>query len=311
VTDESLEQPRSELDGTGRGLSPTPGAGISAAMFEDDDLPETAVLYAQGEIAAGVAAMRLLMDAASPEAARDVLRRAERRLGAMGEVEALLTGEAFATVEGVLRAIDHGGTVTTPAEWGRAFDRACAVSPVASVALYTLGDPERLRAATDEVVAWLALQGVLGADRRVLEIGCGAGRFVEALAPHVGFVAGLDVSSAMAAEARRRARARPNAAVVRTAGRDLAAFASGSFDLLLAVDSFPYLVKAGVAEAHLEEAARVLRPGGELVILNWSYEAPYEPPPAPGLEPVPLSGFELRLWDGVGFRLRKRSQGFD
>jgi SAM-dependent methyltransferase len=277
-------------------------------MTEDDKLPETAVLYARGEIGAGVAAMRLLMHAASPEAARDVLRRAEARLGVMAEVEALLTGEAFATIQGVLGAVDHDRS-TTPAEWGRAFDRACAVSPIASVALYTLGDPERLRAATREVVEWLAAQGVLGAGRRVLEIGCGAGRFVEALAPFVGFVTGLDVSPAMAAAARRCARARPNTAVVLTGGRDLRAFASGGFDLVLAVDSFPYLVKAGVAEAHLEEAARVLKPGGELVILNWSYEAPYEPPPAPGLEPVALSGRELRLWDGVGFRLRKRAQG--
>jgi SAM-dependent methyltransferase len=282
-------------------------------MIDDDDLSETAVLYARGEIGAGVAAMRLLMEAASPEAARAVLRRAEGRLGPLAEVEALLTGEAFATIKGVLGAVGHERThdrPTTPAEWGRAFDRACAVSPAASVALYTLGDPERLRAATEEVVRWLAVQGVLRADRRVLEIGCGAGRFVEALAPHVGFIAGLDVSPAMAALARRRARIRSNAAVVLTAGRDLSAFASGGIDLVLAVDSFPYLVKAGVAETHLAEVGRVLKPGGELVILNWSYEAPYEPPAAPGLEPVALSGRELRLWDGVGFRLRKRAQGF-
>jgi SAM-dependent methyltransferase len=282
-------------------------------MIDDDDLSETAVLYARGEIGAGVAAMRLLMEAASPEAARAVLRRAEGRLGPLAEVEALLTGEAFATIKGVLGAVGHERThdrPTTPAEWGRAFDRACAVSPAASVALYTLGDPERLRAATEEVVRWLAVQGVLRADRRVLEIGCGAGRFVEALAPHVGFIAGLDVSPAMAALARRRARIRSNAAVVLTAGRDLSAFASGGIDLVLAVDSFQYLVKAGVAETHLAEVGRVLKPGGELVILNWSYEAPYEPPAAPGLEPVALSGRELRLWDGVGFRLRKRAQGF-
>lgn len=274
----------------------------------EDVIPEAAALYAQGEIGPEVAAMRLLMAADAPEAARAALRRAEARLGPMAEVGALLTDQAFATIRDVLSAVDHD-RAATPAEWGRAFDRACAVSPTASVALYTLGDPERLRAATDEVVAWLAAQGVLGPGRRVLEIGCGAGRFVEALAPRVGFVAGLDVSPAMAAEARRRARARPNAAVVRTSGRDLRAFARESLDLVLAVDSFPYLVKAGVAEKHLDDAARVLRVGGELVILNWSYEAPYEPPPTAGLEPVALSGRELRLWDGVGFRLRKRAQG--
>jgi ubiquinone/menaquinone biosynthesis C-methylase UbiE len=143
----------------------------------------------------------------------------------------------------------------------------------------------------------------------VLEIGCGSGRFLQALAPRVGFIAGVDVSAAMAAEARRRTRAIPGAAVLRTTGADLRAFADRSFDLVLAVDSFPYLVKAGVADAHLDECARVLTPGGELVILNWSYDPPYEPQACGRLEPVLLSGRELRLWDGVGFRFRKRAHG--
>ncbi|MCP5672141.1 hypothetical protein NL286_27940, partial [Klebsiella pneumoniae] len=45
----------------------------------------------------------------------------------------------------------------------------------------------------------------------------------------------------------------------------------GAFDLVLAVDSFPYLMQAGVAEAHVAGAARALRPGGALAVLNLSY----------------------------------------
>jgi SAM-dependent methyltransferase len=266
--------------------------------------------YIKGELPLGVAAMRLLMGSPSAAAARDRIAEAERRLGP-GRFDALraaLTDKAFATVAAVLAVVDHNEP-GAPSDWARAFDAACAVSPEASVALYSLGDPERLGAATAETVDWLAGQGVLGPRSRVLEIGCGAGRFVEALAPRVGFIAGLDVSPAMAAAARRKTQAHPGAAVVRTSGHDLRAFADESFDLVLAIDSFPYLVKAKVAEAHLKECARVLRPGGELVILNWSYDAPFEPPALAALEPLPLSGRELRLWDGVGFRFRKRTQG--
>jgi SAM-dependent methyltransferase len=270
------------------------------------DEAEAAIeLYALGQLPLGVAAMRLLMGSASGPAARARIAEAELRLGLapLASLRAAATDQAFALVAAVLAAVDHDGPAA-PRDWARAFDAACAVSPEASVALYCLGDPERLDAATAETVDWLAGQGVLGPTIRVLEIGCGAGRFLEALAPRVGFIAGLDVSARMTAVARRRT----GGAVARTTGANLKALADQSFDLVLAIDSFPYLVKAGVAEAHLHECARVLRPEGELVILNWSYDPPYEPPGGFGLAPVPLSGRELRLWDGVGFRFRKHAE---
>jgi SAM-dependent methyltransferase len=275
----------------------------------EGDAYAAAALHARGDISVGVAAMRMLMASESAEAARRHLGTAERVLGPLPDLAALLTPEAFEVVRGVLAAVDHD-RLQAPEDWAEAFDRACAVSPEASVALYSLGDAARLREVTQETCDWLDAQGVLGPERRVLEIGCGAGRFLEALAPRAGFIVGLDISEAMAREARRRSHA-AGAAVLRTGGRDLKAFAGGSFDLVLAVDSFPYLVKAGVAEAHLGECARVLAPGGDLVILNWSYDAPFAPPAALcqalGFNPEPLSGRELVLWDGVGFRLRKRA----
>src|SRR5438270_8200 len=47
----------------------------------------------------------------------------------------------------------------------------------------------------------------------------------------------------------------------------------GSFDLVLAVDSFPYIVAArpDLAGVHIRESARVLAPGGSLAIFNFAY----------------------------------------
>jgi SAM-dependent methyltransferase len=61
--------------------------------------------------------------------------------------------------------------------------------------------------------------------------------------------------------------------LLRSSGRDLALFKDASFDLVYAVDTFPYLVLSGrdLAERHMSDAARVLRPGGTLLVLNYSY----------------------------------------
>jgi ubiquinone/menaquinone biosynthesis C-methylase UbiE len=94
---------------------------------------------------------------------------------------------------------------------------------------------------------------------------------LRALAPHVRFVVGSDISEGMLQQA--CTTAAPNVAVVRTSGRDLKAFRDASFDCVLAVDSFPYLVLSGsdLARAHLAEFARVLSPAGTVAIFNYSY----------------------------------------
>jgi hypothetical protein len=81
------------------------------------------------------------------------------------------------------------------------------------------------------------------------------------------------------------------------------------------VDSFPYLRQSGyrLVEHFFAESARVLRPGGQLVILNYSYS---EDDDADASEVRALSaenGLEVRLagtrpfklWDGVAFRIMK------
>jgi len=122
------------------------------------------------------------------------------------------------------------------------------------------------------------------------------------------------VSGGMIAEARRRFLHLANADFVVTGGQDLAQLGEGAFDLLLAIDSFPYLVQAGAAvvSRHLADAHRVLRPGGALVILNLSYEGDGHDA-ACAAEWAEHYGFQLavadpqpfRLWDGSAYVLRR------
>jgi SAM-dependent methyltransferase len=189
---------------------------------------------------------------------------------------------------------------------GAFFDRAVAHSPEAGVALYSLGDPAILAAATAEVVRWLGGAGLLRPGADVLDLGCGFGRVAAALPPRCRSVLGLDVSAGMVAEARRRHADLPNARFETTPGRDLSALPAGAFDLVLAVDSFPYLVQAGVAEAHVAGAARALRPGGALAALNLSYRGDPDRDRADAARWAGAHGLALEvagatpfvLWDG-------------
>lgn len=218
--------------------------------------------------------MRLIAGSASSDEAR---RRVSELSGLTpnqrAEAARRLTEAAFARVKGVLAAVDHHDPAATPERIAAAFDRAAAISPEGGVALYSLGDPALLASITAEVAAWIDGLGLLGPDRRLLEVGCGIGRFLAALAPRLEFAIGVDVSAGMVGEAARRCAGTANVLAVRTCGRDLACIAQASVDLVLFADSFPYLVQVGqgLAERHFAESGRVLRPGGRVLILNYSY----------------------------------------
>ena len=192
----------------------------------------------------------------------------------------------------------------------RLFDRLAAQEPEAAVAFYSLGDPGLLAAATDELAdvvrAWVPVQGA-----RLLDFGCGIGRVAAALAPDAAEVVGVDVSAAMVDQARRRTTGTRNARFEAVDGRVLP-FADASFDAVIAADSFPYLIRAGVLDAQLAELGRVLRPGGDLLVFNWSYRGDEA---ADGREAAGASGFNcLRsgerpfvIWDAVAYHLRRAS----
>jgi len=195
------------------------------------------------------------------------------------------------------------------------FDWSVQRSEEASVALYSLGSAEVLERATAELVALYKARGWIDATRAILQIGCGIGRLEYALAPLVREAHGIDVSPQMIAAARRRCAGLQNVSLAVTDGHDLRAYPDARFELVHAIDTFPYLVQAGMplAETHMREAARVLVSGGDLVIGNWSYGADLSRDrediercaELAGLAVMSAGEQPLSLWDGTMFHLRR------
>lgn len=253
-----------------------------------EHLREPLKACADGRVPPNIALMQLFIAAADEREAAAVLEELRSAIGqdpsdpAAERLRRMIAlsrenPQAFGLVKAVLADVDHQGTGAEAddgvARWAGLFDRMARISPEGGVALYALGNPDLLNAATAEVVDRLRAWGLLGPDTVVIEIGCGIGRFVQALSPHSGHVTGIDISEEMIARAKERCAGLANVALAVSSGRDLAPFRSASANLVLAADVFPYLVQAGphLVDRHLSEAARVLKPGGSLVVFNYSY----------------------------------------
>jgi flavin reductase (DIM6/NTAB) family NADH-FMN oxidoreductase RutF/precorrin-6B methylase 2 len=103
-------------------------------------------------------------------------------------------------------------------------------------------------------------------DGRCLDLGCGAGRATRELAGRCREAIGVDASTAMVARATDSAKAL-GAENVRYLEAQATAlpFEEGAFDLVVASNLLFHLADPGAA---LREAARVLRPGGRLAVLE-------------------------------------------
>lgn len=234
----------------------------------------------------------------------------EENLDGCHRIVALLRSDRFAEPQA-------GSAEERLAECRRLFDWAVRQDAACSVALYSLGNPALLDAATAEVAALLRSLGVLGKDRCLLDIGCGTGRFLAALAGEVAEITGIDLSGAMIAAARQRCAGLGNVRLLETTGRDLAMVPAAAFDTLLAVDSFPYLYQAGAAIVanHVRDAARILRPHGDLVVFNLSYRGDIALDREDvcrfaadlGFDVLRNGTADLGLWDGLTFHLRRQA----
>ena len=265
-----------------------------------------------GRISPGVALARLVLDGLTPDEIGPLLPAGSDLANLFAARRAKLTDLATMLRESRTR---HDRGPADPAagvhEIAAMFDRAVAVAPEASVAAYSLGGGALLAAATDELVAWLVERGLARRQSDVLDLGCGIGRVAAALAPIVRSVLGVDISAGMIAEARRR-HTYANLRFDLSDGRP-GALPDASFDLVLAVDSMPYLVQADLAALHVGDAARLLRPGGALAIFNLSYRGD----DAADLDEAQrwATTYALRLathgerpfrsWDGAAYVMRK------
>lgn len=96
---------------------------------------------------------------------------------------------------------------------------------------------------------------------RALDVGCGEGRFCRMLAAEGVLTVGIDPTKPLIEEARRRD---PDGDY-RLGMAEALDFADGSFDLVV---SYLTLIDIDDVEAAIAEMARVLRPGGSLLIAN-------------------------------------------
>ena len=269
--------------------------------------------YSTGGISAEIALMRLLLALGDDAAVFDFLeeRGAAKLLCVAARHRAGLARTATLIAAGLAR--ERAGSIGAIREQ---FDRAAALSPEAAVALYSLGSAETLARATEEIADRLREWGLLGRSVVALDIGCGIGRIERALSPSTQRITGIDVSPEMVAEAKRRSADLPNVEFALCGGAELADFAGRQFHLVLAVDSFPYLVAADpmIARRHVADAAELLVQNGALVILNYSYRGDLEADRAEVRRLAAAHGFtverdgtlDFTLWDGVTFLLRRR-----
>jgi ubiquinone/menaquinone biosynthesis C-methylase UbiE len=218
----------------------------------------------------------------------------------------------------VTRVAADDGPLRDVADVRDMFDRAVTISEEASVALYSLGSAVILEQATREIVEHLQTWSLVGegtSGRNVLDFGCGTGRLSVALAPLVARATGVDLSPKMIEVARRRAAGIANTVFAVSEGWALP-FPDASFDLVVAVDSMPYVVGLGaeLLRATAAEMTRALRPDGDWVIFNFSYR---EDPHADSVDVAELAerhGFDVRengvapftLWNARAFWLRRR-----
>jgi SAM-dependent methyltransferase len=306
-------------------------ANERSAGAAQDPLRDILASCGRGETPPAVALMRLAMTAADEvvfaaaiKASRELFDPAD---GDMAERLASLRAlaesapNAWPLVRAALAAVPHGPSENGAlearlADLSAAFDRAAALSPEASVALYSFGRPELLDAATAEVADYLETLGLLGPDRALVDIGCGVGRFERALAGKVARIAGLDISPAMVELAGRNCAGLANVAIRLSSGKDLAAIASVSADAVLAIDVFPYIVSASpaLAEIFFREIARALKPRGDLLLINYSYRSDAADRAdvarlalSTGLRVLRSDERPFRCWDGRVFHLRKEA----
>ncbi len=99
----------------------------------------------------------------------------------------------------------------------------------------------------------------------ILEIGCGAGRMTRHLATQFQSVTALDISGEMIRKARELNPALSNATFREGNGTNLHPLPDQSFDAVLSYIVFQHIPSRHIVYGYIEEALRVLKPGGQFL----------------------------------------------
>ncbi len=136
----------------------------------------------------------------------------------------------------------------------------------------------------------------------VADVGAGTGYFLPHLSPAVGEsgrVLALDVEPGMVAHMSQRiAQAAMGNAEARRVAPDDPGLAAGSADRILIVDTWHHIDDREAYGARLRQA---LRPGGRVVVVDFTPDSPHGPPPAMRIpaeqvqRELEAAGFEARI----------------
>ncbi|MGA7993022.1 MAG: methyltransferase domain-containing protein [Thermoanaerobaculia bacterium] len=124
------------------------------------------------------------------------------------------------------------------------------------------GSEEVFRASGLQDLDGIVLDGViLSPAAEILEIGCGVGRLLLPLARQVRAAHGVDISPVMVAKSKAYTAGTPNVHTTLTDG-SLSQFPDASLDFVFSFIVFQHIPDRAPIRRYVEEAARVLRPGG-------------------------------------------------
>lgn len=149
------------------------------------------------------------------------------------------------------------------------------------------------------LIAVLRREGAIPlADRRILEVGCGAADWLLYLvicgaSPHL--LSGIDLDEVEISRASRRL----PAADIREGNAAKLPWQDGSFDIVLQMTAFSTMLKRELRQAVAREMLRVLKPGG---LILW-YDLRMDNPRNPGIRPVKTKEVK-QLFPGCSVRLR-------
>lgn len=157
--------------------------------------------------------------------------------------------------------------------YGSVWDRASRNLHNARLSVAGDADQDEWDRSGEDTASHIATRLGISAGHQVLEVGCGAGRVGDKLAPRCGHWTGADVSQNMLGHARNALQRHRNVSFVHLNGFDLTGVADASMDAVYCTAVFMHLDEWD-RYRYVAEFFRVLRPAGRVYFDNFDLRSP-------------------------------------
>ncbi len=157
--------------------------------------------------------------------------------------------------------------------YGSVWDRAAGSLRHARISVAGYADQAEWDRSGEDTATHIATTLGITREHAVLEVGCGAGRVGDKLAPRCRHWTGADVSRNMLGHAREALRRHPNVSLVHLNGFDLTGVDDASQDAVYCTAVFMHLDEWD-RYRYVTEFFRVLKPGGAVYFDNFDLRSP-------------------------------------